>query len=162
MAYLRPRYYDGRSHYGWSPSSSQQESYESGEARKPRHHQKSHVAFKESVEEVVTRDYDQNDGGDAAAVQRVRPYSSSQPGRFGSAYESVDQEADAFIKTQHRRIEIAKLKSLAAADPTITYITKWTSLKAPLSNSGVVMATGEQLFDDTLLLLFAILPCVFL
>ncbi|KAG2406820.1 uncharacterized protein HKW66_Vig0060770 [Vigna angularis] len=61
-------------------------------------HQKGRVSFKSIVEEAIPV---------AAEATALR-----DEGNHGSGLRSVDQNADAFIKQERTRIELARLKSL--------------------------------------------------
>lgn len=88
---------------GWCPSND----YEVHEVTVPalrkrfdRHplHQKGRVAFKSIVEETIP------------VAEKATPLPDEA--NHGSGLRSVDQNADAFIKQERRRIELARLKSL--------------------------------------------------
>nr|XP_004502394.1 uncharacterized protein LOC101511998 [Cicer arietinum] len=89
---------------GWCPSNTNNyEIHEVGEPalrkrldRPRRDNKKGHVAFKTVLEEAITP-------LEVAETERV------------NSFESVDRQADAFIKLEHRRIELARLKSLGFA-----------------------------------------------
>ncbi|XP_027337600.1 uncharacterized protein LOC113851336 [Abrus precatorius] len=75
-------------------------------------HKKGHVAFKYNIEEAinVVETIPSPEPEPAAKTETETPTTN-----HANAYESVDQKADTFIKQQHRRIELARLKSLGAA-----------------------------------------------
>ncbi|KAK7306158.1 hypothetical protein VNO77_44081 [Canavalia gladiata] len=98
MAYEKMKY------RGWCPSND----YEIHEITEPAlrkrfdrpRHQKGHVAFKTNIEE------------EALPPSVPLPQSETLNTNPPKPFVSVDQKADAFIKQEHRRIELARLKSL--------------------------------------------------
>ncbi|QCE13150.1 hypothetical protein DEO72_LG11g143 [Vigna unguiculata] len=88
---------------GWCPSNDYEVHEVTGPALRKRFdrplHQKGHVAFKTILEEPIPV------AAEATPVPDTHETSKS-------AFRSVDQNADAFIKQERRRIELARLKSL--------------------------------------------------
>lgn len=109
MSYLRTRNFDGRDHRGWNPYYE----YEAREEPQPAfdshghgHHKNKHVAFKTKYDEETMED-EVGAGSGSREKEKVVE-------RASISTETVDDEADAFIKQQHRRIELAKLMSIRA------------------------------------------------
>jgi len=73
------------------------------EATYPRHHQKGHVTFRTNYE------------AEAEANNFEQSYESTGFNHNHKAYKSVDQEADAFIQYEHKRMEMARLMSTRGA-----------------------------------------------
>ncbi|KAJ1398545.1 hypothetical protein SESBI_31024 [Sesbania bispinosa] len=91
---------------GWCPSNDYQVHEVTGPALRkrfdrPKQQKKGHVAFKTMLEETIT--------------EEATPVPEETTEQHVNAFESVDQKADAFIKLEHRRIELARLKSLGLA-----------------------------------------------
>nr|ACU15477.1 unknown [Glycine max] len=108
MAYQMQMQKQNLRYRGWCPSNDYQVHEVIGPALlrkgldRPRH-QKGRVAFKTDLEESIT-----------VAEPTPVPAETETPTTTNHAngFRSVDQKADAFIKQEHRRIELAGLKSL--------------------------------------------------
>ncbi|CAJ1938183.1 unnamed protein product [Sphenostylis stenocarpa] len=93
--------------YGWRCPSEEYPVYDPPvEAIYPRHH-KGHVTFatiyeEDPVAEVEAKNFEQR-------------YQSTGFNSNHRAYKSVDQEADAFIQHEHKRMEMARLMSQRGA-----------------------------------------------
>ncbi|TKY47689.1 hypothetical protein E2542_SST29749 [Spatholobus suberectus] len=94
------------SYRGWCPSNDYQVHEVIGPALRKRldrpRHQQGHVAFKTNLEETIT----------VAETTPVPVAETETPTNHANAFRSVDQKADEFIRQEHRRIELARLKSL--------------------------------------------------
>ncbi|XP_058753912.1 uncharacterized protein LOC131655777 [Vicia villosa] len=99
---------------GWCPSNSY--NYEVHEVTepmlrkrndRPRYHKKGHVAFKTVLEEPITPVVEEEQ-------QQVVAETENNIERVNS-FQSIDNKADAFIRMEHRRLELARLRSLGVA-----------------------------------------------
>lgn len=97
---------------GWCPSNDYQVHEVIGPALRrrvdrPRNH-KGRVAFKTNLVEPITEAEElatpESDPGPVAETTTTINHANG--------FRSVDQKADAFIKQEHKRIELARLKSL--------------------------------------------------
>ncbi|CAJ1854318.1 unnamed protein product [Sphenostylis stenocarpa] len=102
------------SYRGWCPSNDYQVHEVTGPALRKRfdrpQHQKGRVAFKTNLEEPITVAAEALPGPDTPVPQTHHQTPSTV--NHASAFRTVDQKADAFIKQEHKRIELARLKSL--------------------------------------------------
>lgn len=98
---------------GWCPSNSY--NYEVHEVTEPmlrkrnersRNHKKGHVAFKTVLEETITPVEEETVVAETETI--------AVPERVNS-FQSIDSKADAFIKMEHRRLELARLRSFGLA-----------------------------------------------
>ncbi|KAK4264957.1 hypothetical protein QN277_026069 [Acacia crassicarpa] len=100
-----PRNYDGRHHSGWNPSSTGYDS--DGGVSRHCHQPKHHVAFKAEEEEIISRN---NSSSNIVLPQENVGVYNRDP--IHAPNKSVDDEADAFIKHEHNRIRLARLRSI--------------------------------------------------
>ncbi|XP_054805266.1 uncharacterized protein LOC129308233 [Prosopis cineraria] len=103
-----PRNYDGRRHSGWKPSATvaDNDHDDGGGSRGPyhrQHHPKHHVTFKADEEEIRT-------SSSVIPQENVVVYDNDRSDNYTP--KGVDEEADAFIKHEHSRIRLARLRSL--------------------------------------------------
>ncbi|KAK7369311.1 hypothetical protein VNO80_11347 [Phaseolus coccineus] len=92
--------------YGWRCPSEEYPVYDPpAEATYPRHH-KGHVTFRTNSEDTVA---------EAEANNFEKSYGSTGFNHNQKAYKSMDQEAEAFIKYEHKRMEMARLRSTRGA-----------------------------------------------
>ncbi|KAK7312042.1 hypothetical protein RJT34_10595 [Clitoria ternatea] len=97
---------------GWCPSNNYQVEEVSGPAflrkrssyDRPQQHQKGHVAFRTNLEEPITVEEPPLVPVPEAEVPTIT--------KHANVFLGVDQKADQFIKSEHKRIELARLKSL--------------------------------------------------
>ncbi|RDX94257.1 hypothetical protein CR513_23373, partial [Mucuna pruriens] len=98
------------SYRGWCPSNDYQVHEVIVPALRKRvdrpRHQKGHVAFKTNLNEPIT--VEEPTPVPVLVPEIETPVPTNPPNGF----RSVDQKADAFIKQEHRRIELARLKFL--------------------------------------------------
>ncbi|XP_028752349.1 uncharacterized protein LOC114712064 [Neltuma alba] len=98
-----PRNYDGRRHRAWNPSFTDGD--DGGGSRRhqqQQHRPKHHVAFKAEQEEIIS----------TAGSGAPPPENGVVHNDRGSPPNSVDDEAGAFIKHEHDRIQLARLRSI--------------------------------------------------
>ncbi|ESW35675.1 hypothetical protein PHAVU_001G255100 [Phaseolus vulgaris] len=104
----------GSQYRGWCPSNDYHVHEVTGPALRKRSdrplHQKGRVAFKSILEEPITVAAEAAPVPDNPVPQTHHETPTAT--NHASGFRSVDQKADAFIKREHRRIELARLKSL--------------------------------------------------
>lgn len=99
-----PRNYDGRRHSAWTPSFTGYDSDGGVSRGRHHHHPKHHVAFK-TEEEIIRCNSNNN---------MVLPQENAvvyEDAVMKAPMKSVDDEADDFIKSEHSRIQLARLRS---------------------------------------------------
>lgn len=109
--------YQNIKHRGWCPSNDYQVHEVAGPALRkgfeyhPRQqqHRKGHVAFSTILEEPIEAP------PVPVAETHDKTTTTESDDQHVNAYQSVDAKADAFIKLEHRRLELARLKSLGLA-----------------------------------------------
>lgn len=100
-------YQNHKHHYGrWYPSNEYQ-------ANEPLHHNKGHVAY---YQEPIAEEVEAYSKAREPEIEEETTVQRYQRARHGDhhAFESVDQEADAFIQIEHTRIEYSQLMSSRA------------------------------------------------
>lgn len=113
--------YQNLKHYGWCPTNDYQVHEVAQPALRkrfdrPQHNNKGHVAFKinnneEPVKAEASSPVPESDT-DTSTIKHNKRMEHK-------AFESVDHLADAFIKQEHSRIELARLISMRGAPPTL-------------------------------------------
>lgn len=106
MAYQN--YNRNNNYYGWRSPSDEYQVYDppvEATYHSPRHHhhKKGHVAFRTNYEDSIA---------EVESNVEAREHNSRLWNH--SAYKSVDQEAEAFIQYEHKRMELARLMSTRA------------------------------------------------
>lgn len=101
---------------GWCPSNDYQVHEVTGPALRkrsdrPRPKKGHHVVFRTDLEEPVAAEAEATP---VVPVAEAETETCSTEGTV-NAFKSVDQKADAFIKLEHRRIQLARLRSLSLA-----------------------------------------------
>ena len=113
MAYQNHNHkHHNRNHYGWWNPSNEYEYETTVEPAYPRHHHhKGHVALGSNYEEPIVEAYPKVREPETETI--VDRFQRARHGDH-NAFASVDDEADAFIQYEHKRMELAKLKSMGA------------------------------------------------